>query len=326
MPGFGFRPGRSAQGAAKRVQQIIRQRHAHCIDVDLSKFFDRRPTLRVGARHDVLMSRVSRKVHDVCLLRLIGRYLRAGVMVDGVVQPTDEGSPQGGPLSPLLSNILLDDLDKELERRRLKFVRYADDFVIFVRSERSAQRVFSSVQRYLTQVLKLVVNEQKSSVGLSRDCEYLGFAFTGKRVTITVSPKKLKAFKRRVKELTGRSRGISMPRRLTDLNRYVRGWIGYFGLAQQFDLFVNLDGWIRRRIRMCYWKQWRRPRTKVRNLVRLGVPLKMAILHAISRKSYWRLSRTPATRIAMPNKWLANLGLLSLKQLWCDLAPLRGTA
>ncbi len=316
---FGFRPGRSAHGAAKRVQQIIRQRHAHCIDVDLSKFFDR-------VQHDVLMSRVSRKVHDVCLLRLIGRYLRAGVMVDGVVQPTDEGSPQGGPLSPLLSNILLDDLDKELERRRLKFVRYADDFVIFVRSERSAQRVFSSVQRYLTQVLKLVVNEQKSSVGLSRDCEYLGFAFTGKRVTITVSPKKLKAFKRRVKELTGRSRGISMQRRLTDLNRYVRGWIGYFGLAQQFDLFVNLDGWIRRRIRMCYWKQWRRPRTKVRNLVRLGVPLKMAILHAISRKSYWRLSRTPATRIAMPNKWLKNLGLLSLKQLWCDLAPLRGTA
>ncbi|HIE96628.1 MAG TPA: group II intron reverse transcriptase/maturase [Fuerstia sp.] len=316
---FGFRPGRSAHGAAKRVQQIIRQRHAHCIDVDLSKFFDR-------VQHDVLMSRVSRKVHDVRLLRLIGCFLRAGVMVDGVVQPTDEGSPQGGPLSPLLSNILLDDLDKELERRRLKFVRYADDFVIFVRSERAAQRVFSSVQRYLTQVLKLVVNEQKSSVRLSRDCEYLGFAFTGKRATITVAPKKLKAFKRRVKELTGRSRGVSMERRLTDLNRYVRGWTGYFGLAQQFDLFDRLDGWIRRRIRMCYWKQWRRPRTKVRNLVRLGVPLKMAILHAISRKSYWRLSRTPATRIAMPNKWLSNLGLLSLKQLWCDLAPLRGIA
>jgi len=316
---YGFRPGRSAHGAAKRVQQIIRQRHAHCIDVDLSKFFDR-------VQHDVLMSRVSRKVHDVCLLRLIGYFLRAGVMVDGVVQSTDEGSPQGGPLSPLLSNILLDDLDKELERRRLKFVRYADDFVIFVRSERSAQRVFSSVQRYLTQVLKLVVNEQKSSVRLSRDCEYLGFAFTGKRATITVSLKKLKAFKRRVKELTGRSRGISMQRRLTDLNRYVRGWIGYFGLAQQFDLFTNLDGWIRRRIRMCYWKQWRRPRTKVRHLVRLGVSLKLAILHAISRKSYWRLSRTPAMRIAMPNKWLSDLGLLSLKQLWCDLAPLRGIA
>ena len=317
---FGFRPGRSAHGAAKRVQQIIRQRYAHCIDVDLSKFFDR-------VQHDVLMSRVSRKVHDVRLLRLIGCFLRAGVMVDGVVQPTDEGSPQGGPLSPLLSNILLDDLDKELERRRLKFVRYADDFVIFVRTERSAQRVFSSVQCYLTRVLKLVVNEEKSSVSLSRDCEYLGFAFTGKRVTITVAPKKLKAFKRRVKELSGRSRGVSMQRRLSDLNRYVRGWIGYFGLAQQFDLFDKLDGWVRRRIRMCFWKQWRRPRTKVKNLVRLGVSLDFAIKHAISRKSYWRLSRTPAMRFAMSNKWLhEQLGLLSLKQLWCDLAPLRGTA
>lgn len=207
--------------------------------------------------------------------RSFGRYLRAGVMVEGVVQPTDEGSPQGGPLSPLLSNILLDDLDKELERRQLKFVRYADDRrgrmifhpeicertsndpelprrtnrpwrVIFVRSERSANRVFSSVQRYLTRVLKLVVNEDKSSVRLSQDCEYLGFTFTGKRVTITVAPKNLKAFKRRVKELSGRSRGVSMQRRLTDLNRYVRGWIGYFGLAQQFDLFDKLDGWVRR--------------------------------------------------------------------------------
>ena len=171
-----------------------------------------------------------------------------------------------------------------------------------------------------------MVNEQKSSVRPARGCEFLGFAFVGKRVTITTAPKKLKAFKRRVRKLTGRSRGISMERRLTDLNRYVRGWIGYFGLAQQFDEFVNLDGWIRRRIRMCYWKQWRRPRTKVRNLVRLGVSLGMAIKHAISRKSYWRLSRTPAMRYAMPNKWLEQLGLISLKQLWCNLAPLRGTA
>jgi RNA-directed DNA polymerase len=172
----------------------------------------------------------------------------------------------------------------------------------------------------------LVVNEQKSSVRPARGCEFLGFAFVARRVTITVAPKKLKTFKRRVKELTGRSRGISMERRLTDLNRYVRGWIGYFGLAQQFDELVNLDGWIRRRIRMCYLKQWRRPRTKVRNLVRLGVNLEMAIKHAISRKSYWRLSRTPAMRYALPNKWLEQVGLLSLIQLWCDLAPLRGTA
>jgi RNA-directed DNA polymerase len=316
---FGFRPGRSAHGAAKRVQQIIRQGHRHCVDVDLSKFFDR-------VQHDVLMSRVSRKVHDRRLLRLIGRYLRAGVMVSGVLQPTDEGAPQGGPLSPLLSNILLDDLDKELERRGLKFVRYADDFVIFVRSERSANRVFSSVQRFLTRRLKLVVNEQKSRVRPARGCEYLGFTFVGNRVTIKAAPKKLKAFKRRVRELTGRSRGISMQRRLTDLNRYLRGWIGYFGLARQFDVIADLDGWIRRRIRMCYWKQWRFPRTKVRNLVRLGVNLDMAIKHAVSRKRYWRLSRTPAMRYAMPNQWLTQQGLLSLKQLWAELAPLRGTA
>jgi RNA-directed DNA polymerase len=316
---FGFRPGRSAHGAAKRVQQIIRQGHRHCVDVDLSKFFDR-------VQHDVLMSRVSRKVHDRRLLRLIGRYLRAGVMVSGVLQPTDEGAPQGGPLSPLLSNILLDDLDKELERRGLKFVRYADDFVIFVRSERSANRVFSSVQRFLTRRLKLVVNEQKSHVRPARGCEYLGFTFVGNRVTIKAAPKKLKAFKRRVRELTGRSRGISMQRRLTDLNRYLRGWIGYFGLARQFDVIADLDGWIRRRIRMCYWKQWRFPRTKVRNLVRLGVNLDMAIKHAVSRKRYWRLSRTPAMRYAMPNQWLTQQGLLSLKQLWAELAPLRGTA
>jgi RNA-directed DNA polymerase len=148
----------------------------------------------------------------------------------------------------------------------------------------------------------------------------------GKRVTIKVSPKKLKAFKHRIKELTGRSRGVSMERRLTDLNRYVRGWIGYFGLARQFDDFVDLDGWIRRRIRMCYWKQWRYPRTKVRHLRALGVSLDFAIKHAISRKKYWRMSRTPAIRFAMTNKWLSQQGLLSLKQLWCDLAPLRGTA
>jgi len=316
---FGFRPNRSAHGAAKQVQKIIRQGHAHCIDVDLSKFFDR-------VQHDVLMSRVSRKVHDRRLLGLIGRYLRAGVMVEGVLQPTNEGAPQGGPLSPILSNILLDELDKELERRGLRFVRYADDFQIFVRSERSAHRVFASVKRFLTQHLKLVVNEEKSSVRLSRGCEYLGFTFVGKRVTIKVAPKKLTAFKHRIKELTGRSRGISMKRRLTELRRYIRGWIGYFGLARQFDDFVKLDGWIRRRIRMCYWKQWRLPRTKVRNLVKLGVSLDMAIKHAISRKKYWRLSRTPAMRYAMPNKWLEQQGLVTLKQLWCDLAPLRGTA
>ncbi len=317
---FGFRPGRSAHGAAKHVQRTIQQGYAHVVDVDLSKFFDR-------VQHDTLMNCVSRKVHDKRLLRLIGRYLRAGVMVEGILQPTPEGSPQGGPLSPLLSNILLDDLDKELERRGLKFARYADDFQIFVKSLRSAQRVFESVQRYVTQTLKLVVNQSKSRVTVAEGCEFLGFAFvSGRRATIKVAPKKLKAFKRRVKELTGRSRGISMKRRLTDLARYLRGWIGYFGLARQLAEFSNLDGWIRRRIRMCYWKQWRYARTKVRHLTKLGVDLDMAIKHAVSRKSYWRMCRMPAMRYAMTNKWLQEEGLFSLKQRWSELAPLRGTA
>jgi RNA-directed DNA polymerase len=317
---FGFRPRRSCHGAAKQVQQTIRQGNLHVVNIDLSKFFDR-------VQHDVLMSRVSRKVHDPRLLRLIGRYLRAGVMIEGVVQPTEEGAPQGGPLSPLLSNILLDDLDKELERRELKFVRYADDFLVFVRSSRSARRVFRSVQRYLSGTLKLTVNQEKSFVGTAEGCEYLGFMFVGgRRAMIKVAAKKLKAFKRRIKELTGRSRGISMQRRLTELRRYVRGWIGYFALAKQVEDFINLDMWIRRRVRMCHWKQWRYPRTKVRKLVELGVSLDMSIKHAISRKSYWRMCNTPAMRFAMPNKWLQEQGLLSLTELWFQRAPLRGIA
>ena len=167
---------------------------------------------------------------------------------------------------------------------------------------------------------------KEGSVRASRGCEYLGFAFVGKRVTIKVAPKKLKALKHRIKEITGRSRGMSMDRRLTELRRYLRGWIGYFGLARQFDDFVDLDGWIRRRVRLCYWKQWRYPRTKIRKLRELGVSLDMAIKHALTRKKYWRMSRTPALRYAMTNKWLEQQGLVSLKQLWCDLAPLRGTA
>jgi RNA-directed DNA polymerase len=316
---FGFRPNRSAHGAVKQVQRTIRQGNQHVVNIDLSKFFDR-------VQHDVLMNRLARKVRDKRLLKLIGRFLRAGVLVEGAVQPTEQGTPQGGPLSPFLSNILLDDLDKELEHRGLKFVRYADDFVIFVRSSRSAQRVFKSVQRYLKETLKLEINQQKSYVGSAQDCEYLGFAFVGRRVTIKVAPKKLTAFKRRIKELTGRSRGISMKRRLSELRSYMRGWMGYFGLARQAEDFLNLDMWIRRRIRMCHWKRWRHTRTKVRKLTELGVTLKLAILHAISRKSYWRMCNTPAMRYAMPNKWLQEQGLLSLAELWFQRASLRGTA
>jgi len=313
---FGFRPKRSAHGAAKRVRQLIRCRNRYAADIDLSKFFDR-------AQHDALMARVGRRVDDKRLLRLIGRYLRAGVMVEGVLQPTDVGVPQGGPLSPLLSNILLDDLDKELERRRLPFVRYADDFAIFAKSRRAAERIMASVSRYLTDVLHLVVNQKKSRVVTSEEFEYLGFAFDKSRATINVAAKSVRKFKQRIREITGRSRGISMDRRLTELGHYVRGWTGYFGLATQLKLFDTLDQWIRRRIRMCYWKQWRRSKRRREMLLRLGVPRSQAIRHARSRKGYWHMAKTIASGVALTNAWLAEQGLLSMKTLWAKLAPLR---
>jgi RNA-directed DNA polymerase len=316
---YGFRPGRSAHGAAKQVQRTIRRGYRFVVDMDLSKFFDR-------VQHDVLMSRVARRVRDPLLLKLIGRYLRAGVMVEGVLHASDQGTPQGGPASPFLANILLDDLDKELERRGLPFVRYADDFVIFTRSRRAAERVFRSVNRYLTRHLRLVVNETKSRIVEADEVEYLGFVFRGRRATINVSEKSLQKFKRRIRKLTGRSRGISMDRRMSELRSYLRGWMGYFGLAAQLKLFDRLDQWIRRRLRMCYWKRWRLSRTRRRELIRLGVPRRQAIRHARSRKGPWHMAKSIATGVGLTNAWLAAQGLLSLKTLWAQLAPLRRTA
>jgi RNA-directed DNA polymerase len=316
---YGFRPQRSAHGAAKQVRRTIRIGYRFVVDMDLSKFFDR-------VQHDVLMNRVGRKVRDKQLLTLIGRYLRAGVMVDGVFQATREGTPQGGPISPLLANILLDDLDKQLEQRGLPFVRYADDFVIFTKSQRSAARVFRSVNRYLTSKLHLVVNQEKSRIVSYDGVEFLGFVFHGVRGTIQVSKKSLKRFKQRIREITGRSRGISMDHRLGNLRSYVRGWMGYFGLASQSKLFDKLDQWIRRRIRMCFWKRWRHARTRRRELIKLGVPRRQAIRHAKSRKGPWRMAKTIASGVGMTNAWLELQGLLSLKSLWAGLAPLRRTA
>lgn len=317
---YGFRPKRSAHGAVKQVQRTIRQRYRFVVDMDLSKFFDR-------VQHDVLMNRVARKVRDKRVLRLIGRYLRAGVMVNGIFQPTTEGTPQGGPMSPLLANILLDDLDKELESRGLPFVRYADDFVIFTKSHRSAKRVFASVTRYLTDRLRLVVNQTKSRIVASNGVQFLGFVFRGRwRATIQVSDKSIHRFKHRIREITGRSRGISMGRRLSELRSYLRGWIGYYGLAAQLKLFNRFDQWIRRRIRMCYWKRWRHARTRSRNLTRLGVPRRQAIRHAKSRQAYWHMAKTIASGVGMTNAWLEEQGLIRLKALWAELAPIRRTA
>ncbi len=316
---FGFRPRRSAHGAIKQVRSYIQQGYRFVVDMDLSKFFDR-------VQHDVLMSRVAHRVSDKRLLRVIGRFLRAGVMVNGLVQSSHEGTMQGGPLSPLLANILLDDLDKELENRGLRFARYADDFQVFVRTHRSARRVFASVQRFLTRKLKLVVNQQKSRIAKANGVEFLGFQFVGKRCEIRVTAKNIAKLKEKVRSITGRSRGISMRRMIGELRQYLRGWMGYFALAATKGVFANLDEWIRRRVRMCFWKQWRLPRTRIRKLKQLGVPHDVAVPHGTSRKAYWRLAKTLGGHMGMTRQWLLDQGLVFLRYLWSELAPLRRTA
>lgn len=280
---FGFRPNRSDHGAAKQVQRTIRSGYRWVVDIDLSKFFD-------TVNHDILMSRVARKVSDKGVLKLIGRYVRAGVMVDGIPQPTDKSTPQGGPLSPLLSNILLDDLDKELERRDLPFARYADDALILVRSSYAAWKVMASVSRFLTRKLKLIVNEKKSAVRRSDETEFLGFEFHSRKANLRVTAKNLQRLKDRVREITSRKRGRSFLFIVGEFSRYLRGWMGYFGLSSTKRIWSPLDGWIRRRVRMYLWKQWRLPRTRIRKLVELGVDKKTAKTHGASRKGYWRLS------------------------------------
>lgn len=304
---FGFRPERSAHGALRRVQTYIGEGYRTAVDLDLAKFFD-------NVQHDVLMARVGRKVRDKRLLALIGKYLRAGVLVGETLQATELGTPQGGPLSPLLANILLDDLDKELERRGHRFVRYADDLLILVKSRKAGERVMASVTRFLTRKLKLVVNEHKSHVVKTDDCVFLGFTFRGKK--LRWSDRAFEDFRHKLRELTGRSWGVSMDYRLHKLTRYVRGWMGYFGISDYYRPIPELDGWLRRRIRMCYWKQWRRPRTKIRKLLALGTSKWQAIRTGLSSKAYWHLARTLATQTGMTNDWLQSQGLISVRDLW----------
>lgn len=316
---FGYRPHRSARDAVKQVQQIIRGGRRHCVDMDLSKFFDR-------VQHDVLMARVSRKVRDKRLLKLIGRYLRAGVMVDGLCQPSSEGTMQGGPLSPLLSNIYLDALDKELEQRGLPFVRYADDFVIFTKSEAAAHRVYASVERFLSERLKLTVNHDKSSIRKTDGLEYVGYEFRGFGGQIRVSRKKLNAFKKRVSEIFRKSRGVSMKSRFREYRTYASGWLGYFALDQVKSTFTTLDKWLRRRVRACYWKQWRRSKTRLKKLISLGVPYRVARGFALSGKGPWRLSMTSGVQRALSIEYLTNEGLFNLEARWHSLASLRRNA
>lgn len=303
---YGFRPGRSAHQAVKEAQKYIEEGYGYAVDIDLEKFFDR-------VNHDMLMARVARKVKDKRVLRLIRRYLQAGVMVDGVCIDTEEGTPQGGPLSPLLANIMLDDLDKELEKRGHKFCRYADDCNIYVKTPRAGERVMASVREFVEKKLKLKVNEKKSKVDRPWKLKFLGLTFTpNKKPRIRIAPKALERFKERVREITGRSRGISMERRLEELNTYLRGWIGYFRLADTGSVIDDLDKWIRRRLRACMLKQWKKPKTKYRNLVTLGVNHEEARKIAGSRKGYWHLSRSPAVNQALDGDYWYRQGLLSL--------------
>lgn len=316
---FGFRPYRSAHGALHLVQQHIQSGYRWCVDMDLAKFFD-------TVQHDVLMHRVARKVRDKRLLRLIGNYLRAGVMVDSDFHPSTEGTMQGGPLSPLLANILLDDFDKEMERRGHRFVRYADDFLVFSKTEQSATRVFRSIERYLTRKLKLVVNHDKSSVRRTEDTEYLGYRFRGWGGRLEVSAKNHRKFKDRVREITRRTGGRSMSSRFGELRRYFQGWIGYFRYGLTKTQLKRLDQWVRRRIRACYWKQWRRVRTRIRMLLKLGVRRDEAISHGCSGRGVWVMSSSAAMHVAISLDYLNQRGLASLEEIWSKFASKKRTA
>lgn len=307
---FGYRPNRSQHQAIKQVQKYVKEGRRIAVDVDLSKFFDR-------VNHDYLMTQLGMKIKDKGLLKLISKYLRSGIVEHGVLQESREGVPQGGPLSPLLSNVVLDRMDKELEKRGHKFARWADDFIILVHSKRAGERVMASVTRFVERKLKLKVNEHKSRVVPTSQCKFLGFSFHGS--SLVWHSDAMRKFKREIRKLTGRSRGISTARLLKELTVYMRGWINYFGIAQGYQKCIDLDHWIRRRVRMYYWKQWRKVRTKVRNLIKLGVSQRLAISCGISSKSYWHSARTEGINIALSNEYLAQQGYYSLRDRWVEI-------
>lgn len=308
---FGFRPGRSAHDGVRKVREHIDAGCSTAIEVDLAKYFDE-------VNHDVLMVRVARKVRDKRVLKLIGSLLRSGVLVKGVIEETRKGVPQGGPLSPLLANILLDDFDKELEKRGHRFARYADDFVILVKSARAGERVKQSVARFLEKKLKLKINREKSKAGKANSCKFLGFTFPGK--TIRWTAEAFEDFKHRVRELTGRSNGVSIEHRIAKLNEYVTGWFGYFGISQFWTPIEQLDQWIRRRLRMCLWKQWRFVRTKVRELAKLGADVKDIIRLSFRERGPWWCSDTREVQFALDNNYFhKQLGLVSIRELWIQV-------
>jgi len=311
---YGFRPGRSAHQAVRQAQAHISGGYKVVVDIDLEKFFDR-------VNHDKLMNLLSQRIGDKRLLRLIRSYLEAGVMLGGLVSPTDEGTPQGGPLSPLLSNVMLHELDKELERRGHRFCRYADDCNVYVKGMRAGQRVMAGISRFIEERLKLKVNVKKSAVDYPERRKFLGFSFYRKEeeVRVKMHPKSLKRFKDKVKEITSRSNARSMETRIKRLNQAVHGWLGYFRIADMRGHCEKLDKWIRRRLRMCYWKQWKKIGTKHDNLVRLGSDDRKAWQFANTRKGCWHTSNSPILSITLNNSYFSRAGLIGLLDVYGSL-------
>ena len=304
---YGFRPGRSAHQAVRCAQDHIRAGHTIVIDLDLEKFFDR-------VNHDILMGLVAKRVADKRLLRLTRGFLTAGVLDGGLVGPTTKGTPQGGPLSPLLSNLMLDVLDKELEKRGHCFVRYADDCNIYVRSRRAGERVMASVTAFLARRLKLRVNAAKSAVDRPAVRAFLGFSFTsGRSPKRRIAPQALARFRLRVRKMTRRTRGVSLARLVEDLSRFLTGWRAYFGFCETPSVLHRLDGWVRRRLRAFVWRQWKRGRTRHSALRRLDINPYLAARTAASAHGPWRISNSPALAIGLPTAFFDRLGLVSLR-------------
>ena len=309
---YGFRPGRSAHDAIGAALEYISEGYKYVVDIDLEKFFDR-------VNHDKLMSLIAKMVGDKRILRLIRRYLESGIMINGVEVISEEGVPQGGPLSPLLSNIMLNELDKELEKRGHKFVRYADDCNIYVKSERAGKRVYESIKQLLETKLKLKVNESKSAVDKPERRKFLGFSFyrSKRGPRIRIHQRSYQRLREKVKRVTNRNWGVSMEYRLKKLAEITNGWVNYFGVADGEQHLRNLDGWIRRRLRACIWKQWKRVRTRFKNLMKLGVSKQTAWKFANTRKGYWRISRSQILSTTITNQRLEKKGFQSLVKRYC---------
>ena len=303
---FGFRPGRSTHQAVRSARSHMACGYRWVVDMDLEKFFDR-------VNHDVLMARVARRVKDRRVIVLIYRYLRSGMMDGGVVSPRSQGTPQGGPLSPLLSNILLDDLDKELERRGHRFVRYADDCNVYVRSKRAGERVLRRLERYLRERLRLTVNRDKSAVDRPWNRAFLGYSVTWHRQPkLKVAPKSVQRLKQKLRDTFRRGRGRDLGRLMDDLTPQLRGWVAYYRLSEVKGVFERLDEWIRRKVRRVLWKHWKRTRTCVRELLRRGVERALAYRTAYSGHGPWFCAGTSAMHRAVPTSALRALGLVSL--------------